>query len=155
MKDYSRYTSPFSWRYGSDEMRTIFSEENKYKLWRKIWVELASAQHKQGLVSKEELSDLEKHQENLDIERIWEIEKDTRHDVVAAIKEFAEKAKIGGGKIHLGATSMDIVDNAETVRIKEALKIIEKELLDLMKVFAEKIKKYADFVCMGYTHLQP
>ena len=155
MKDYSNYTSPFSWRYGSEEMRKIFSEEKKYKLWRKVWVELARAQNKLGLVSGEELKDLEDNQDNLDIERIWEIEKDTRHDVVAAIKEFAEKAKIGGGKIHLGATSMDINDNAETIRIKEALLIIEKELIALLKAFGEKIEKYADFVCMGYTHLQP
>lgn len=154
-KDYTEYTSPFSWRYGSEEMRKIFSEENKYKIWRKIWVELVRAQSKEGLVGKEELEDLEKHQEDLDIERIWEIEKDTRHDVVAAIKEFAEKAKIGGGKIHLGATSMDISDNAETVRISEALGVIEKELVILIKTFGKKIEQYADFVCMGYTHLQP
>lgn len=153
--DYSKYQSPFSWRYGSEETRAIFSEENKYKLWRKVWVELARAQNKLGLVSAEELKDLEDNQDNLDIERIWEIEKDTRHDVVAAIKEFAEKAKIGGGKIHLGATSMDITDNTETVRIQEALLIIEKELIALLKVFGEKIEKYAEFVCMGYTHLQP
>jgi adenylosuccinate lyase len=127
MKDYSKYTSPFSWRYGSEEMRKIFSEENKYKLWRKIWVALAQAQAKEGLVSKEELSDLEKKESNIDIDRIWEIEKDTRHDVVAAIQEFAEKAKIGGGKIHLGATSMDISDNAETIRITEAIKIVEQK----------------------------
>jgi len=57
-----------------------------------------------------------------------EIEKETKHDVVAAIKEFAEKAKIGGGKINLGATSMDIVDNADTIRMHEALKIIESEV---------------------------
>ncbi len=135
-------------------MRHIFSEENKYKLWRKIWVELARAQNKEGLISKEELSDLEKHQEDLDIERIWEIEKDTRHDVVAAIKEFAEKARVGGGKIHLGATSMDINDNAETIRISEALKLIEKQLKDLLKVFGKQITKYSGFICMGYTHLQ-
>ncbi|MBI4035872.1 adenylosuccinate lyase [Candidatus Daviesbacteria bacterium] len=155
MKDYSNYTSPFSWRYGSDDMRAIFSEENKYKLWRKVWVELARAQNKLGLVSHEELQDLEDNQENIDIDRIWEIEKDTRHDVVAAIKEFAEKAKIGGGKIHLGATSMDINDNAETIRITQALNLIEKELVNLIKSFGEKIEKYADFICMGYTHLQP
>lgn len=154
MKDFSTYTSPFSWRYGSDEMRKIFSEEHKYKIWRKVWVELARAQSKQGLVSQEELNDLEKNQDNLDIERIWEIEKDTRHDVVAAIKEFAEKAKIGGGKIHLGATSMDISDNAETIRISEAIGVIEKELIALLKIFSKQIEKYADFACMGYTHLQ-
>lgn len=155
MKDFKNYTSVFSWRYGSESMRSIWSEENKYKIWRKVWVELARAQHSQGLVSSEELEDLENHQEDLDIERIWEIEKDTRHDVVAAIKEFAEKAKIGGGKIHLGATSMDISDNAETIRISQSLEIIEKELIKLIKSFGEKINKYADFVCMGYTHLQP
>lgn len=155
MKDFSTYTSPFSWRYGSDEMRKIFSEENKYKIWRKVWVELARAQSKQGLVSQEELADLEKNQNNLDIERIWEIEKDTRHDVVAAIKEFAEIAKIGGGKIHLGATSMDINDNAETIRIANALDLVEKSLINLLKVFGNKIEKNADFICMGYTHLQP
>lgn len=153
-KDFSKYESPFSWRYGSEEMRKIFSNEEKYRLWRKIWVALARAQSKEGLVSKEELSDLEKHQQDLDIERIWEIEKDTRHDVVAAIKEFAEKAKIGGGKIHLGATSMDVADNAETLRMTEALNIIENELKSLLKVFSKKIEKYAGFICMGYTHLQ-
>lgn len=155
MKDYSIYTSPFSWRYGSEEMRKIFSEENKYRLWRRVWVALARAEHKKGLVSSEELSDLEKHQNDIDIERIWEIEKDTRHDTVAAIKEFAEKAKVGGGKIHLGATSMDISDNAETVRITEALSVIENELVKLLKIFGEKISKYAELPCMGYTHLQP
>lgn len=153
--DYTKYMSPFSWRYGSDEMRRIFSEENKYRLWRKVWVELAREQYKHGLVSKEELEDLEKHQGDLEIERIWEIEEDTRHDVVAAIKEFAEKAKVGGGKIHLGATSMDISDNAETIRISEALALAEKQLNELLRVFGKKIEKYADFVCMGYTHLQP
>ena len=152
--DYKNYTSVFSWRYGSEEMRHIWSEENKYKIWRKVWVELARAQSKMGLVSKQELEDLEKKQEDLDIERIWAIEKDTRHDVVAAIKEFAEKAKIGGGKIHLGATSMDINDNTETIRIFDSLAIIEKELITLLKTFGKQIEKYSDFVCMGYTHLQ-
>ncbi|KKQ82689.1 MAG: Adenylosuccinate lyase [Candidatus Daviesbacteria bacterium GW2011_GWF2_38_7] len=153
-QNYSSYQSPFAWRYGSEKMRQIFSEEYKYKLWRKIWVSLAKAQAKEGLVSEEEWKDLEKNQDNLDIERIWEIEKDTRHDVVAAIKEFAEKAKVGGGKIHLGATSMDISDNAETVRMQEALILVEKNLKKLIKIFGEKIKKYADLPCMGYTHLQ-
>lgn len=153
--DYSSYSSPFSWRYGSEKMRQIFSEENKYKLWRKVWVALAQAQAKEGLVTKEELDDLVEHQDKIDVSRIWEIEKDTRHDVVAAIREFAEKAKIGGGKIHLGATSMDISDNTETIRIMEALKIIEAELISLLKVFGVKIEKYADFACMGITHLQP
>ena len=155
MKDFKTFQSPFSWRYGSAEMRSIWSEENKYKIWRRIWVELASAQAEHGLVSSEELEDLKNNQENIDIERIWEIEKDTKHDVVAAIREFAEKAKIGGGKIHAGATSMDIVDNTDTLRIKESLNIVEENLKKLLNEFSILIEKYADTPCMAFTHLQP
>ena len=155
MKDFKTYQSPFSWRYGSEAMRSIWSEENKFKIWRKIWVELASAQAEHGLVSKEELDDLKKEQDNIDIERIWEIERETRHDVVAAIKEFAEKAKVGGGKIHAGATSMDIVDNTDSLRVKQSLEIVESNLKELLKEFSTQIEKYADTPCMGFTHLQP
>lgn len=153
--DFSNYQSTFSWRYGSDEMRRIFSEENKYTIWRKIWVALARAQNKAGLVTNEELEDLEKQQGNIDIEKILEIEKETKHDVVAAIREFAEKAKTGGGKIHLGATSMDIVDNTDAVRTQEALNIVEQKIEKLLSLFAQKIEKFADTPCIGYTHLQP
>lgn len=153
--DLSSYTSPFSWRYGSAEMRGIFSEENKYRLWRRIWVALARAQNKAGLVSNQELADLEKHEDQIDSARILEIEEETRHDVVAAIREFAEKAKIGGGKIHLGATSMDVVDNADMMRTREAIHIIRRRIDELLALFAERIETYASVVCMGYTHLQP
>jgi len=153
--DYSNYLSPFTWRYGSSEMKKIFSEKHKIELWRKIWVALAEAQYQAGLVSKKELDDLKKNQNNFDIEEIQAIEKETRHDVVATIKEFVSKAKVGGGKIHLGATSMDIVDNADMMRIKEALEIIEKRLKTVLNLFAEKIEKYAKTPCIAYTHLQP
>ncbi len=153
--DFSTYLSPLTWRYGSDEMRKIFSEKHKYELWRRIWIALAEAEHQVGLVSKHELNDLKEQEKNIDIERIFELEKDTKHDVVAAIKEFAEKANVGGGKIHLGATSMDIVDNADMVRIQEALNIVEKKVIVILKLLADKIEEYADFPCLGYTHLQP
>lgn len=153
--DFSTYLSPLTWRYGSSEMRKIFSEKHKYELWRKIWIALAEAQHQAELVNKEELADLKKYEKDIDIEKIFKLEKDTKHDVVAAIKEFAEKAKVGGGKIHLGATSMDIVDNADMIRIKEAIDIVEKKVVTILNLLAEKIEKYADFPCLGYTHLQP
>lgn len=152
--NYSTYLSAFSWRYSSDEMRQIFSEENKFKLWRSIWVALAKAQHAAGLVSKEELADLKKFQNDVNIERIREIEKETKHDVVAAIREYAEKAKVGGGKIHLGATSMDVVDNADSLRIKQALHLTEQKLLTDLKLLSKLIEEYADYPCLGYTHLQ-
>ena len=153
--DFSTYLSPLTWRYGSDDMRKIFSEKHKYELWRKIWIALAEAQQQAKLVSKEELEDLKKNEKDIDIEKIFEFEKDTKHDVVAAIKEFAEKAKVGGGKIHLGATSMDIVDNTDMIRIQEALKIVEKKVTVILNLLANKIEEYSDFPCLGYTHLQP
>ncbi|MBI2034261.1 MAG: adenylosuccinate lyase [Candidatus Levybacteria bacterium] len=136
-------------------MRKLFSEKHKYELWRKIWVALAEAQHKAGIVSKKELADLQKHRDNINIRRILEIEKEIKHDVVAGIKEFAEHAKVGGGKIHLGATSMDIVDNSDILRIKEGLGLIEEKLVEVLLLFVKKVKQYAKLPCIGYTHLQP
>lgn len=118
-------------------------------------MEMARAQSKAGIVSKKELADLIKNQDNFDIERILEIEKETKHDVVAAIKEFSKTAKIGGGKIHLGATSMDIVDNTDILRIKEALFLVEQKVKSLLLIYAAKIEKYAKLLCIGFTHLQP
>jgi adenylosuccinate lyase len=154
--DYSSYQSYLSFRYSSPEMRRIFSDEYKYQTFRKLWLALAQAQHMAGLVSAEELADLKKHQDNIDIDRIYQIEREeTDHVEVAAIREFAEKATIGGGKIHLGATSMDIADNAEAVRHQEALKLIEARLKEILQVFATHITARAKDPCMGYTHLQP
>ena len=153
--DYSTYLSPFTWRYGSEEMRKIWSEINKRKLWRKIWVELAKAQNKMGLVSKKELDDILKHQDTIDIEKAQKIEKEIYHDVMAEIKTFTDQCKIGGGKIHLGATSTDIIDNADIIQIKQALDLIKNKLKTLLNNFAIQIEKHQDIVCMGYTHLQP
>lgn len=99
MLDFSNYNSPFSWRYASPDMRYIFSEQHKFEIWRKIWVALAKYQFKNNLLTKSEYQDIKKNQTNLDINRILEIETETHHDVVAAIKEFSEKAKIGGGRL--------------------------------------------------------
>lgn len=153
--DHHTYLSPMTWRYGSEAMRTVFSQQRKFHIWRQIWVALAQAQHHAGLVSRAELKDLQKQQTNIDISRILEIEQSTRHDVVAAIQEFAEKATVGGGKIHLGATSMDVVDNTDAVRIKQASQLIRQSLVQTLELFSQKIDQYHQTVCMGYTHLQP
>ena len=135
--DFKTYQSPFSWRYGSEEMREIFSEINKRKTWRKVWVALAHAQSKLGLVTKEELADLVKYQDKIDIKKAHEIETEIKHDLMAEIKTYASQAKIGGGKIHLGATSQDIEDNADVINFQKAIAIVEKELKDLIKEFAD------------------
>ena len=153
--DLSSYVSPLSWRYGTPRMRKLFSEEYKYRLWRKIWVAIATVQHEAGLVTKEELADLKKYEEVIDSKAILAIEEETKHDVVAAIREFAGRAKVGGKKIHLGATSMDITDNADALRVTEALSITKENVKNLLVAFGKQIQRYADVPCMGYTHLQP
>ena len=139
MTNFDNFISPFSWRYGSTQMRLIFSEKEKYKIWREIWVALARAQHTAGLVSKKELNDLEKNKNSINIDRILEIEKQKQHDVVSAITEFAEKAPIGAGKIHLGATSMDIVDNADAIKTQNALTVIDTKLKKILALLSIKI----------------
>lgn len=152
---HASYQSPLSYRYASKEMRELFSEATKYRLWRQIWVALATVEHRAGLVSQEELDDLVAHQDEVDIERIYTIERDTRHDVVAAIAEFAEKAPVGGKKIHLGATSMDINDNADALRITQALDLVQERLGAVLAALGQQIEAHAETPCLGYTHLQP
>lgn len=149
------FQSPFSWRYGSDEMRALWSETHKRRLWRKIWVELARAQQTAGLVSAEQVADLEAHAEQIDIERAEQHEAEIRHDLMAEVKTFAEQCKIGGGIIHLGATSADIEDNADAIRIRESLSLITQNLVELLVKLCEKTQQLSDIPVIAFTHLQP
>ena len=149
------YQSPFSWRYGSAAMRQIWSEANKRLLWRKIWVALAEVQAEFGLVSSDQLNDLKQHAEKIDVGRALEIEAEIHHDLMAEIKTFAEQASLGGGILHLGATSMDIEDNAEALRIRHALSFSLKKLSTLLLGFADQINQWTDLPLIGQTHLQP
>jgi adenylosuccinate lyase len=152
---YDTFLSPFTWRYGSREMRRLWSEEHKRRLWRRIWVALAEAEHQAGLVSEAELDDLRAHQDEVNMARSLEIEAEIGHDKMAEIRAYAEQCPIGGGKIHLGATSADVEDNADILRIKESLYLIRQRLMDVLDAFATQIERYQDLPAMGYTHLLP
>ncbi|HET9030765.1 MAG TPA: adenylosuccinate lyase [Candidatus Aquilonibacter sp.] len=153
--DYRTYASPFSWRYGRSELRALFSEEERRKLWRAVWVALAEAEVAHGLVSQEELADLRAHAGEIDIEAALEIEREIHHDLMAEIRVFASQATVGGGKLHLGATSMDIEDTVETYRLRRALSLVGTNLGALLRSFGTRIGQYGDLVCMAFTHLQP
>ncbi len=155
MPDHDLYASPFSWRYGGDAMRRVFSEHHRRRLWRRVWTALARAQASVGLISPDQLADIEVHADAVRLDRSLEIERVTRHDVMAEIQAFAEQCPIGGGVIHLGATSMDVVDNAEILRQREGLDLILAELRTLLETFADLTESYADAPVMGYTHIQP
>lgn len=151
---FDTFISPLTWRYGSDEMKRIWSETNKRLLLRKVWVALAAAQNRAGLVSDTQLEDLRAHASQVDIERAMEIESEIRHDLMAEIKTYAEQCKVGGGIIHMGATSMDILDNADALRLKESVGLILGRVKELRKTFAEQAMKYKDEPCMAFTHIQ-
>lgn len=153
--DHRRYISPLTWRYGSDEMKSIFSEEHKRKLLRRVWIALAKAEMKAGIVTEEQVKELEAHKDDIDIDRATEIENTIHHDLMAEIKTYAEQCPKAGGIIHLGATSMDALDNADAVRFKEALGLTIKRLDTLIDAFAEKAREYRDTPTMAFTHIQP
>ena len=153
--NYRTYASPFSWRYGRPELRALFSEHERRRLWRAVWIALAEAQAEAGLVSADELDDLRAHKNDIDLDAAHEIEAEIHHDLMAEIRLFARQAPVGGGKLHLGSTSMDIEDNVEIYRLRRALSLIGAALHQLLESFARRIREFADAVCMGFTHLQP
>ncbi len=155
MFDHEIYLSPFAWRYGSDEMRRVWSEHHRRRLWRRIWVALSEAQAEFGLVTKEQAADLRAHANHVDVGRALQIEAEIEHDLMSEVRAFAELCPIGGGIIHLGATSMDVKDNADALRLKEALGLLLDKLRSLLDRLADQIAGHADQACIGYTHLQP
>jgi adenylosuccinate lyase len=153
--DYDTYLSPFTWRYGSSEMRQVWSEINKRRLWRKLWVALAETQVEFGLVSPAQVEDLRQHAEQVDMERALAIEAEIHHDLMAELRTFAEQAPLGGGILHLGATSMDIEDNADVLRLHQALTLVLAKLKKLLLRFVEQMEAWAETPLMAFTHLQP
>lgn len=155
MVEFENYLSPFSWRYGSNEMRHIWSEVNKRRLWRLVWASLAEVQAEYGLISPEQVDDINKHADQIDIQRALEIEAEIHHDLMAELKTFADQSLVGGGSLHLGATSADIEDNAEVLRLRESLDLILEDLRPILIALAEKIEAWSETPIMGFTHLQP
>ncbi len=155
MSKFDQYRSPYSWRYASEEMRRIWSEESKRRLWRSIWLALAEVQADYGLVRADQLEDLRRNVQRVDVQRALEIEAEIHHDLMAELKAYAEQCPLGGGVLHLGATSADIEDNADALRIRQALQVIRRELSALLLTLAGQIEEHAALPVIGFTHLQP
>lgn len=153
--NHETYLSPFTWRYGSDEMRQVWSLAHKRRLWRRIWVALADAQREAGLVTEAQVTELRQHQGDVDLDRAHEIEAEIHHDLMAEVRTFAEQCPTAGGIIHLGATSMDIEDNADALRLREGVALLLSKTHDLIQLLADMIEQEAEHVCMAFTHLQP
>jgi adenylosuccinate lyase len=152
---YDNYQSPLSWRYASDEMRHIWSETNKRRLWRRLWVALARVQSEFGLVSAAQVEELAAHAGDIDMDKALELEAELHHDLMAELKTFAGQCPTAGGIIHLGATSMDIEDNAEALRIRQSLERLVESLGKVLLSLADRLDETADLPVMAFTHLQP
>ena len=149
------YQSPFSWRYGSDRMREIWSVKHTRMIWREIWAALAEVESEFGLVDSAQAAALRDQVKEVDLERSFEIEARVNHDLVAELEVYGEQCPEAKGILHLGATSMDIKDNALVLQSIQALGLILDQSRDLLLQTAELIKDHARTPVLGYTHLQP
>lgn len=136
-------------------MRQIWSEEQKRRLWRHIWVILAQVQSDYGLVAREQVQNLDAYKHMIDLPRAMEIEEEIQHDLMAEVRVFAEQATLGGPIIHFGATSMDVEDNAEALRLKMSLEQISASLRNSLVLLSGLTIQFADTPLIALTHLQP
>ena len=157
MSQHDRYISPFSTRYASDEMQYIFSDDNKFRTWRRLWVALARAEMKQGLtnITPETVAELETHVDDINYEVAIEREKLVRHDVMSHVYAYGQQCPKAAGIIHLGATSCYVGDNTDIIVMRQGLELVRKKLIGVLAKLAKFAEEYKDMPCMAYTHCQP
>lgn len=149
------WLSPLTWRYGTPVMRALWGEVGKRRLWRRIWVALAQTQSEIGLVRPDQVADLAAHVDDVDIVAAHARETALHHDLMAEVHTYAAQCPVGGGIIHLGATSMDVEDNADALRLRDALDLLRARVREVAAAFADRIDAEADTPAMAFTHLQP
>ncbi len=152
--------NPLHERYASREMAALFSASNRYLTWREIWIALAESQSELGLpIRAEQLAALRAAAPELDLARVAEIEQQTRHDVVAHLRHFAEQAArhepSAGGILHLGATSAFVTDNTDLLLARRALELLERRLAATLEALAQFARRFRALPCLAYTHFQP
>ena len=156
MDQHDRYISPFSTRYASREMQFIFSENNKFRTWRRLWVALAKAEAEQGLpITREQIRELESHIDDINYQDAQAREKECRHDVMSHVYAYGLQCPGAKGIIHLGATSCYVGDNTDVILMRDGLLLVRKKLVNVIALLAEFARKYKEIPCLAYTHLQP
>ena len=155
-RDHNGYISPLSTRYASREMQYLFSESNKFRTWRKLWIALAKAEHQLGLgVTAEQIAQLEAHADDVNFDVAEAREKVVRHDVMSHVYAYGQQCPDAEAIIHLGVTSCYIGDNTDIIILRDASQLILKKTAQVLRNLAAFAKEYKDLPCLGYTHLQP
>ncbi len=148
--------NPLYERYASRAMGEIFSAAHRFHWWRELWILLAEAQHELGLpIRAEQLTTLRRAAATLDLARVAELERETRHDVVAHLRHFAELAGEAGGILHLGATSAFITDNTDVLLAREALDLVRRRTVGVLRHLVAFARSTRDVPTLAYTHFQP
>ena len=157
-----RYTSPLSERYASKEMQYIFSQDMKFKTWRKLWIALAETEMELGLsengkpvITQEMIDELKAHQDDINYDVARAREKEVRHDVMSHVYAYGQQCPKAAGIIHLGATSCYVGDNTDVIIMREALILIRKKLLNVISKLADFADTYKDMPTLAFTHFQP
>lgn len=146
---------PLSSRYASEYMLELFSPDRRYQTWRRLWVSLAKAERKQGLmITEEQVQDLEEHVQDIDYACVERREKEVRHDVMAHIYAYGQAAPSAAGILHLGATSCYVTDNGDLILYRDGLRYLRGELLKVLANLSEFAEKHKAVPTLGYTHYQ-
>ena len=156
------YQSPLSERYASKEMQYIFSQDMKFRTWRKLWVALAETEMELGLsqngkpvISQEQIDEMKAHIDDINYDVARAREKEVRHDVMSHVYAYGEQCPKAAGIIHLGATSCYVGDNTDLIVMTEALKLVKKKLINVMKVMADFAEEQKAQPTLAFTHFQP
>ena len=156
MPSKDQYLSPFSTRYASPEMQQVFSENFKFRTWRKLWISLAKAEKALGLdITDEQIAQLEQYQDDINYEVAVAREKECRHDVMSHVYAYSQQCPKAEPIIHLGATSCYVCDNTDVIIMREAARIVMKKAAQVVKNLSVFADKYKAMPCLAYTHLQP
>ena len=153
---HDKYISPFETRYASGEMQYIFSEDNKFRTWRRLWIALAKAEQAQGLpITDAQIAELEAHADDINYEDAVRREKECRHDVMSHVYAYGLQCPGAKGIIHLGATSCYVGDNTDVIVMRQGLELVQKKLVGVLALLAKFAAQYKDLPCLAYTHGQP
>ena len=154
--DNSIYQNPLITRYASKEMSQNFSDEKRFKLWRKLWIALAESEMELGLnVTPAQVEEMKKYAEDINFEQAEKYEREVRHDVMAHVHAFGDQAKSAMPIIHLGATSCYVDCNSELIILWDAIEIIKNKLVNVLDKLSKFALKYRETPTLGFTHLQP
>ena len=151
-----RYVSPLSERYASREMQYIFSPDMKFRTWRKLWIALAETEKELGLnITQEQIDELKSHADDINYEVAKERERQVRHDVMSHVYAYGVQCPKAKGIIHLGATSCYVGDNTDIIVMTEALKLVQKKLINVIAELSRFADKYKAQPTLAFTHFQP